>query len=88
MYYHHYLQKKIIKNNEIVEINTLKDAIANAINYMLSMINKSTSPNFVSNILATTIIIVFSYSFAQWMSKKIIKRLKRYYLDSSKGYFN
>ncbi len=80
--------KKIIKNNEIVEINTLKDAIANAINYMLSMINKSTSPNFVSNILATTIIIVFSYSFAQWMSKKIIKRLKRYYLDSSKGYFN
>lgn len=73
-----------IENNEIVEINILRNMIGNIVN---NVFNESASSDFLSSILTSAISVLFSYLVAQCISQKIIERLKKYYLAPSKGYF-
>lgn len=73
-----------IENNEIVEINILRNMIGNIVN---SVFNESASSDFLSSILTSAISVLFSFLVAKCISQKIIDRLKKYYLAPSKGYF-
>ncbi len=75
---------KILENNKIIEENTLKIKIVELFEKMPSY---QEGPRWLSNLFASTVIILISLLIAFFLSKITIWLLKTFYLNKNKGYF-
>lgn len=75
---------KILENNKIIEENILKTKIVELFEKMPSY---QEGPRWLSNLFASTVIILISLLIAFFLSKITIWLLKTFYLNKNKGYF-
>lgn len=73
--------KRIIVDNEIKEVNVLKEYTINQISR--KGFEDEWSIRFIFSLIVVSIAVVIGYKINKW----VLKYLKEYYLDSSKNYF-
>lgn len=73
--------KQLIKDNQIEQVNTFKV-------FLISLIDKEISSNFMLGILVSLIMLLVSSAIAYGLSKLMIYLIRRFYIETSNRYFN
>lgn len=76
-----FLTKQIIKKDEIVQVNVLKD-------FLNDRLNNLEYPDFVIGVFISSILLSFSIFIAYRLSKFMINLIQRTYIEDSGKYFN
>lgn len=73
--------KQLINNSQIEQINTFKV-------FLISLIDKESSSNFILGILVSTYILIISMVIAYGLSRLMVYLIRRFYIETSNRYFN
>lgn len=73
--------KQLINNSQIEQVNTFKV-------FLISLIDKKSSSNFMLGILVSLIMLLISLAIAYGLSKLMIYLMRRFYIETSNRYFN
>jgi ABC superfamily ATP binding cassette transporter permease protein len=73
--------KQLINNSQIEQVNTFKV-------FLISLIGKKSSSNFMLGILVSLIMLLISLAIAYGLSKLMIYLIRRFYIETSNRYFN
>ena len=73
--------KQLINNSQIEQVNTFKV-------FLISLIDKKSSSNFMLGILVSLIMLLISLAIAYGLSKLMIYLIRRFYIETSNRYFN
>lgn len=73
--------KQLINNSQIEQVNTFKV-------FLISLIDKESSSNFMLGIFISLIMLLISLAIAYGLSKLMIYLIRRFYIETSNRYFN
>ena len=73
--------KQLINNSQIEQVNTFKV-------FLISLIDKESSANFMLGIWGSLIMLLISSAIAYVLSKLMIYLIRRFYIETSNRYFN